>query len=156
MNRFLATLIVLCVSTLLAGTGTSWGIEIVDPHEEPATCKSCHSQNPTPDDIDNGDYLLLAEGIDLTCNICHPYDCCRIYSLKGHNHPSNVGEWDIENFTEPKTVPLFDGLITCNTCHYHRRVQIQGGDDYQMVRMVKVELDRIDWTALCLDCHIEY
>jgi hypothetical protein len=25
-----------------------------------------------------------------------------------------------------------------------------------MVRIVKVELDRVDWTALCHDCHIDY
>lgn len=133
----------------------SWSLDIVDPHEEPATCSSCHTAVPTSEQAKNDEYFLLADGIDNTCHICHPYDCCRIYALKGHNHPSNVGEWDVENFTEPRTLPLFDGLITCNTCHFHRKKQVTA-DDYFMVRLVHVGLDSVDWTALCHDCHIDY
>ncbi len=155
MNKVVIIVIHFGVFVLLAGSNPVFGLTIIDPHIEPAQCQSCHKETPTEEDIDSGDYLLLTDSIDATCHICHPYDCCRIYALKGHNHPSNVGEWDTENFTEPKTLPLFDGLITCNTCHYHRKAQIDGGD-YFMVRMVKVGLDTIDWTALCLDCHIDY
>jgi hypothetical protein len=145
----------LSAALLAVSLGTSWGLTVVDPHEEPANCASCHSAVPTSEQAADGEYMLLAEGIDNTCHICHPYDCCRIYALTGHNHPSSVGEWDVEEFTEPKTLPLFGGLITCNTCHYHRKGQITG-DSYSMVRLVKVGLYKVDWTALCNDCHIDY
>ena len=138
----------------------TWGavragtVEIINPHLEPANCGSCHSENPTEEDVISGEYRLLADTIDETCHICHPYDCCRINSLKGHNHPSDVDKWDVDRFTEPENLPLYDGYITCNTCHYHRMSDVPG-QNHRMVRLVQVTLDRIDWTRLCLDCHTE-
>ncbi len=155
MNRLVVFSVQLGVIALLAGSNPALSFTIIDPHAEPAQCQSCHEEIPTEEDVDNRKYLLLADGIDATCHICHTYDCCRINSLKGHNHPSNVSKWDVEKFTEPGTLPLFDGLITCNTCHYHRMAQIQE-NDYRMVRLVKVDLDGIDWTRLCHDCHVNY
>jgi hypothetical protein len=137
------------------GAGYVGSVEIIDPHEEPAKCSSCHSENPTEEDVLSGEYRLLADGIDETCHICHPYDCCIINSLKGHNHPSNVDKWDVEKFTVPETLPLFDGKITCNTCHYHRMEDVPGRN-HMMVRLVEVAVEMIDWTRLCADCHTEY
>ncbi|MDF1537115.1 MAG: hypothetical protein P1S46_11580 [bacterium] len=154
MNRH-AVISLISGLILLAGTCSARAVEILDPHKEPARCLSCHTATPTVEDIENGELLLHMDGIDETCHMCHPYDCCRIYALKGHNHPSNVGKWDVEHFTEPETLPLFDGFITCNTCHFHRQAQVQG-DNYFMVRIVRVGLDRVDWTALCHDCHVDY
>lgn len=136
----------------------TWGIvnaetvEIINPHTEPATCSSCHNRNPTEEDVLSGEYYLLAGTIDETCHICHPYDCCRINSLKGHNHPSDVDKWDVEKFSEPENLPLHEGHITCNTCHYHRMTDING-QNYRMVRLAEVTLQRVDWTPLCMDCH---
>ncbi len=153
--------VLLILSILVAMGVMAWGVqyaeavEIIDPHAEPAKCSSCHSENPTEEDVLSGELHLLGNSIDETCHICHPYDCCRINSLKGHNHPSNVGKWDVEKFTEPETLPLFDGMITCNTCHYHKMADVPGRN-YRMVRLVDVTLERVDWTRLCSDCHVEY
>ena len=146
---------ILLTLTVGAWVGNASSIEIIDPHAEPAKCSSCHRENPTGEDVLSDEYNLLADSIDQTCHICHPYDCCRINSLKGHNHPSNVSKWDVEKFTEPETLPLFDGLITCNTCHYHRMSDIPGRN-YKMVRLVEVTLESVDWTRLCSDCHTDY
>ena len=154
-SRFVTLLVFASVILGVSVTVFPSTVEIIDPHEEPATCRSCHDRIPAEEDAQSGDLYLLAETIDDTCHMCHPYDCCRIGALTGHNHPSNVSKWDVEKFTVPKKLPLHDGLITCNTCHYHRENEATGGK-YKMVRMVKVTLDRVDWTALCLDCHVDY
>jgi len=151
----LAAVTTLCFLLVMLRAGVPTAVTIINPHEEPASCGSCHAKVPTAQDAENGDYFLLAETIDGTCHICHPYDCCRIGALTGHNHPSNVDKWDVEKFTEPKTLPLFEGLITCNTCHYHRKNDVPG-QDYKLVRQVEVKLDSVDWTRLCSDCHSDY
>lgn len=129
------------------------GHTVIDPHQKPENCTSCHKQVPDDQDSAGGDYMLLKDSIDITCNICHEYKDCRIYSLKGHNHPSNIDRWDRKKFRKPKTLPLFEGFITCNTCHLHLKLDSGG---YKMVRLVTVELNRIDWTGLCQDCHVGY
>ena len=154
-RRLLVIFFVMITFALGARVGHVDSIEKIDPHTEPSNCGSCHSQNPTEEDVRSGELYLLASTIDDTCHICHPYDCCKINSLKGHNHVSNVSKWDVEKFTEPETLPLFEGMITCNTCHYHRRAEVPG-QGYRMVRLVEVTLDRVEWTKLCLDCHIDY
>jgi len=151
----LGIFVMLITLALGARAGHAGSIEMTDPHAEPSKCGSCHSRNPTEEDVRSGELYLLADTIDDTCHICHPYDCCRLFSLKGHNHPSHVGKWDVENFTKPETLPLYEGMITCNTCHYHRRADVPGLG-YKMVRLVEVESDRIDWTRLCIDCHVGY
>lgn len=145
---------VLLIFVMTCWAGHAGAVEIIDPHAEPAKCSSCHSENPTEEDVLSDEYRLLADTIDETCHICHPYDCCRINSLKGHNHVSNVGKWDVEKFTEPENLPLFDGMITCNTCHYHRMEDIPGLN-YRMVRLAEVTLESVNWTRLCSDCHTE-
>ncbi|UCG37942.1 MAG: hypothetical protein JSV00_06995 [bacterium] len=150
-RSFLRSLAILVAVASVAAVAKG-SIEIIDPHTEPAQCQSCHHATPTQEDVSGGEYHLLGGGIDETCHMCHPYDCCRIYALKGHNHPSNVGEWDTENFNEPRTLPLYDGLITCSTCHVHRKGD---GEGYRMVRLVRVTLSGVDWTRLCTDCHFD-
>lgn len=128
--------------------------ENIDPHDnDPANCIRCHTRIPTPEEAADDEWFLVRDTIDGTCHLCHPYDCCRINSLKGHNHPSNVNRWDVEDFTEPRNLPLHQGLITCNTCHYHLR---PSGEDHRMVRIVRITLRGVDWSALCLDCHVGY
>lgn len=145
---------ILSIIILSLVTGSSFALGNVDPHDDtPENCQYCHTQVPTSEDASSGELFLIEDTIDGTCHTCHPYDCCRINSLKGHNHPSNVSEWDVENFTEPTTLPLHDGFITCNTCHFHLRPD---GQDYRMVRIVKIKLEGVDWVGLCLDCHRNY
>lgn len=117
--------------------GTGHGADVVNPHREPAQCLSCHKKTPTGEQTGGDPPGILKDTIDGTCHICHPYDCCRIHSLKGHNHPSCVSMWDVENFTQPEKLPLYDGYITCLTCHLHR---YGDGPDYKMVRLVQIGL----------------
>jgi len=60
------------------------------------------------------------------------------------NHPSNTNRWNREEMTVPTTLPLYDGYITCLTCHYRNKPE---GADYKRVRMVKVKGDRVDWAT---------
>lgn len=154
-NRSMILLLFLFAFAVFPLSGFGEAIPINDPHIEPAKCNSCHNREMKPEEKASGEDILLAGSVDETCHICHPYDCCRINSLKGHNHPSNVDKWDVDNFTEPEKLPLFDGMITCLTCHYHRRVDMDS-KGYRMVRLVKVKLDSVDWTDLCLNCHVGY
>jgi hypothetical protein len=53
----------------------------------------------------------------------------------------------------PKTLPIQNGRITCNTCHLHdRRKPV----DFHLVRMVVIQDTGVDWTPLCRDCHDRY
>src|SRR5512143_3713956 len=126
---------------------------LVNPHVEPATCPSCHTKAPTAEEATSGDYFLVKDTIDDTCHVCHEYSCCKPSSLHGQNHPSNIDKWDRKLFRTPKTLPLFNGFITCDTCHYHRNAQ---GNTYKLVRIVNVDGKKIDWTELCHDCHVDY
>ncbi len=124
-----------------------------NPHVEPAKCPACHTKAPTADDAKRGDYFLLKDGIDDTCHTCHETTCCKPGSLHGENHPSNIDTWDAKLFRAPRTLPLYNGYITCNTCHFHRLAQ---GNAYKLVRIVTIDGRRVDWTELCRDCHVDY
>lgn len=126
---------------------------VLNPHVEPASCPSCHTKTPTAAEGQAGDYFLIKETIDDTCHVCHEKTCCKPGSLHGVNHPSNIDRWDRTRFREPKTLPLFAGYITCDTCHFHRQAQ---ASTYKLIRIVLVDGKRIDWTALCVDCHLGY
>ncbi len=128
---------------------------VLNPHIEPATCPSCHTKVPTADEGKAGDYFLIKDTIDDTCEVCHPYTCCDIGSLheKNHNHPSNIRTWDRSVCPGPRALPLFEGYITCATCHFHRDDQ---GNTFKLVRIVTVDGDKVDWAGLCHDCHEDY
>ncbi len=124
-----------------------------NPHVEPARCLACHTKVPTADDGERGDYFLIRDTIDDTCHACHTSACCMPGTLHGANHPSNINNWDWKLFHRPKTLPLFNGYITCSTCHFHREAE---GSAYKLVRIVKVDGKKVDWTELCHDCHVGY
>ena len=128
---------------------------VFNPHIEPASCPSCHTKVPTAEQVQAGDFFLIKDSIDDTCHICHEYSCCKPGSLhaKNRNHPSNINTWDRKLFRAPKTLPLHDGYITCNTCHFHRA---DAGAGFKLVRIVKIDGKKIDWTDLCVDCHVGY
>jgi hypothetical protein len=126
---------------------------VLNPHVEPASCPSCHTKVPTVEEGQAGEYFLIKDTIDDTCHVCHEKTCCKPGSLHGVNHPSNIDTWDRAKFRTPKTLPLYGGYITCDTCHLHRAAQ---GSTYKLVRIVTVDGLKIDWTALCHDCHLDY
>lgn len=141
--------------SLVLGAAAAYAAGLINPHVEPAQCGSCHTRVPTDEEAAQGKYLLLKEGIDETCEICHPYTCCAVGSLheKEHNHPSNINRWDTTKFRRPKTLPLFDGYITCDTCHFHR---VPKENSYKLVRIAVVTQTLHDWAGLCRDCHSDY
>ncbi len=126
---------------------------VLNPHVKPEPCGSCHTRVPTQEEGEAGDYHLLKDTIDDTCQVCHVAKCCSPGSLHGISHPSNIKDWDWKVFRRPKTLPLHNGYITCSTCHFH---SIPEGPSFKMVRIVSVEGKKIDWTGLCRDCHSGY
>lgn len=150
MHRIAGPLLLLVV-ILVAASVPSFGL--LNPHIKPEPCDSCHSKVPTKEDGEAGDYFLLKDTIDGTCHVCHEKTCCKPGSLHGINHPSNIRTWDWKLFRRPKTLPLHNGYITCSTCHFHSKPE---GGTYKMVRIVKIDGKKIDWTNLCTDCHIGY
>jgi hypothetical protein len=68
----------------------------------------------------------------------------------GFSHPSDLEARTIRSDFMPKTLPLQDGKLTCNTCHFHRRPE---GTDYKLVRLVEYTDNGVEWTILCRDCH---
>jgi hypothetical protein len=141
----------LSAAVLLAASPDSRAL--LNPHVKPEQCGSCHTKIPTEADGGAEDYFLLKETIDDTCHICHEKTCCKPGSLHGINHPSNIDKWDRKLFRRPKTLPLHNGFITCNTCHLHT---VPDGPSFKMVRIVSVDGKKIDWTELCRDCHVGY
>jgi len=137
--------------------------EIADPHNtHMADCTKCHTSDIYTEDCHESDsFCLAAESVDNLCLTCHvKEDCCRLGQdhqsqlfLGENTHPSDIDVRDVSPAHLPKTLPIQDGRITCDTCHLHSRA---GESDYKMLRLVKVEGEEVDWTALCADCHGEY
>lgn len=148
-----ATLFCLVSALLLPALAASAADSRVNAHKEPASCPSCHAKIPTADDARVGDYFFTKDTLDDTCHTCHEYGCCKPGSLHGGNHPSNINNWDWKKFRRPQTLPLFNGYITCGTCHTHRDAQ---GSLYKLVRIVEIEGTSYTWTKLCKDCHADY
>lgn len=117
-----------------------------DPHtNDLCAWSSCHTRDPA-----GGTVELLGDSIDDTCCLCHTEKC----SLsQGTNHISNIDQWDEEEFTDPRSLPLYDGYITCMTCHYRKTPQ---GGDYKMIRIVTLKENGATWTELCRDCHAHH
>lgn len=149
MSRF-ALFGVFLGSVLLASVSS---FAIMNPHKKPEPCESCHSKVPSKEDGESGNYYLLKDSIDDTCHVCHDTMCCSAFTIHGGSHPSNIKDWDRKLFRAPKTLPLHDGYITCSTCHLH---SIPDGPSYKMVRIVRIDGKKIDWTELCRDCHSSY
>jgi hypothetical protein len=144
---FLATAVLSLLFVTLPAQG------LLNPHIKPEPCGSCHTQVPTEEDGRNGDYYLLKDSIDDTCHVCHELTCCMPGNQHGGNHPSNIKDWDWDKFRRPKTLPLFAGYITCSTCHLHGKPD---GPSYKLVRIVKIDGKKIDWSQICTDCHVGY
>lgn len=157
MRRALAAICLLFLLTALA-TAISPGStdantdarSLLNPHVKPETCESCHTRVPTKEEGAAGNYFLLKESIDATCHLCHRKMCCDFTSLHSFNHKSNFNDWDSKKYKAPKTLPLQNGLITCNTCHFHSEL---ADPDMKMVRLARRTASRIEWVDLCKDCH---
>lgn len=125
---------------------------IVNPHYE-EHCSSCHLNLPAKGTDGVMDYNFLAGNIDSTCMICHSDSCCTIAKPHESTHASGIDRWDEKKYGKPKKLPLSDGYITCVTCHFWRRRNNPAAQDYKLVRLVEIRPTKVDWTALCHDCH---
>lgn len=136
---------------------------VADPHggAGEARCLSCHSRVIQAEDARAGRFYFLRESIEGVCLICHvKEECCRIGQRHegeplwiGVSHPSDIPADEVKPTSRPKSLPLQDGKITCNTCHVHdRRKPV----DYKLLRIVVVKDTGVDWTGLCADCHADY
>jgi hypothetical protein len=130
------------------------------PHNTRITdCTDCHTEDIYTEDCHELDgFCLIAKSVDDLCLHCHvKEECCRLGQdhqaqlfLGERSHPSNVDTRDVNPAYLPEILPIHDGRITCRTCHLHSRAE---ESDYKMLRLVKLEGDRVDWTILCEDCH---
>ena len=140
-----------------------FALALINPHDENAAgrCLSCHTREMVLATGAPGNPLLLRDSIDGLCLICHlRQDCCKtgqehsaLPGYIGHSHPSDLDVRSISRASRPKTLPLQNDRITCNTCHLHDR---QKPDDYKLVRLAQIKATGVNWTALCHDCHGEY
>ena len=125
------------------------GADLINPHVNPEPCLTCHTKIPTDDEAQDGKYFCIKETIDATCGICH------LTHLEGGlNHPSDIEDWDHNLVADPITLPLYNGKITCCTCHLHLL-----SDELSVYLLRKVKTDdqgQLDWSDLCRDCHIGY
>jgi hypothetical protein len=128
---------------------------ITNPHYT-EHCPSCHLKLPEKGSDGEMDYNFLAEDIDPTCMICHSDECCTIAKPNQFTHASGIDRWDEDKYGTPQVLPLFDGYITCVTCHFWRRSNNPAPVDYKLVRLVEITPTGVRWTVLCQDCHRDY
>lgn len=136
---------------------------VINPHIDTAdriSCEMCHKKGFDPDKAGKGDYLLLEATIDAVCLRCHiKTECCLVGQRHsdplfiGVSHPSDLEASDVKRDSLPKTLPLHNDKITCNTCHSHRNGPEPG---YKLVRIVEISDTGVVWAALCADCHEKY
>ena len=133
---------------------------VTNPHVDStdnSSCLFCHVQGF--ETALEGEYTLVEERIDAVCLRCHTKtQCCAVGQKHmddlfiGNSHPSDLEASDMRRESRPKSLPLQDGRMTCNTCHLHRRPAVRS---YKLVRLVEFTDTGVDWAPLCLDCHAE-
>jgi hypothetical protein len=153
----------LFISALLFSAPRADAEETADPHSTRITgCTDCHTEEIYTEDCHESDgFCLIAKSVDDLCLHCHvKEECCRLGQehqsqlfLGERSHPSDVDVRDVKPAHLPESLPIHDGRITCSTCHLHSRAE---GFDYMMLRLVKLNGNEVDWSALCADCHEEY
>jgi hypothetical protein len=128
-----------------------FGFGVVNPHEsmEETACLSCHYSVPVAEDSACGEYRLLKDSIEATCRSCHPGELCAL-GVGRVVHLSGIETWKSRG---PRTLPLYEGKITCTTCHYRLK---PAGEDFKMVRNVVFRDGNPDLRPLCADCHEGY
>jgi hypothetical protein len=141
----------------------AYATDTLDPHRTRiAECTDCHTEDIYTEDCHQSDgFCLAAQSVDDLCLRCHMQEeCCRLGQdhqaqlfLGERSHRSNMAAREVDPAHLPKTLPLHNERITCRTCHLHSRAEEK---DYKMLRLVKLEGGKVDWTSLCHDCHEEY
>lgn len=148
------------IAVLMILSSTTEASAVTDPHQDSVdkpTCLFCHVKGFETAEASKIGTTLLEDTVDGVCLRCHvKTECCPIGQKHmgglfiGYSHASDLETRDIKKEYLPKTLPLQDGKMTCNTCHLHRR---PGGRDYKLVRLAVFKDTGVDWTNLCLDCH---
>lgn len=116
-----------------------------NPHWNEYLCLSCHIEEPVKGNAplrENGDKNLV-------CNRCHHSEYAR-----PDIHPVNVVP--SRHIRVPEDMPLEDGKLTCNTCHYCR-LQMGRRQDNRVLKtnpnfLRKTQIKR---NSYCFLCHLE-
>lgn len=148
---------------LLSSASAALTTTVTNPHDStrPDYCLDCHTEEIYGSNCDEPEgFCLLADSVDGLCLLCHVQeDCCRAGQehqaklfLGKITHPSGIDSRDVSPKHRPRELPTHDGKITCRTCHLHTRLQ---PENYKMLRIVRIEGDKVDWSVLCQDCHDE-
>lgn len=127
------TLIMLACSFLAVALALFPPIAVAkaNPHYGPIMCTACH--------VDEEDYELVEEDLDLLCNRCHGEG-----PLVGNHHPLRKVP---EEIGVPEDWPTQDGALTCLTCHLPSHDEYVGA--YMFLRSESKEKS----LEFCLNCH---
>lgn len=133
---------------LLPGTTRANGI---NPHFGEGGCLACHSKTPSTLEAQAGQYFLLRESIEETCGICH-----ELSNGQGSHtitsHPTGIRLTRAQS--QPSTLPLSAGYITCKTCHHC--IARETDPTFALLRIsINGPLDD-ERTELCKQCHEGY
>jgi hypothetical protein len=140
------------LSLFLCMSSVPFALAADNPHVSMDACPACHVDIPTPEDAFAQEFRLARGSVDDTCRTCHADTACAL-GLGRVVHPSGIDEWDRRICDGPKTLPLFEGRISCTTCHYYLKPV---GNDFRMVRNVKFYDGQPELSGLCADCHEDY
>jgi len=115
----------------------------INPHWKNVMCISCHFGEPT----DGNPMLMSGNDRSAVCDRCHNGRFAR-----RDIHP--VGMTPSSEVVIPPEMPLYDGLVTCVTCH-DSSLQ-EGGEGRFSVRNVNPDFLRGGYTVrneFCFRCH---
>ncbi len=83
--------------------------KIIDPHFTGKDCDVCHDGVPVPG---RKDFKLKFKNDIEMCNSCHQTEY-----VQGDLHDSDIVPPDNLSICIPEEMPLYDGKVTCRTCH---------------------------------------
>ena len=115
--------------------------EAINPHQTGIFCLNCHEQEPSAKDKQL--YVKYNGNIVDLCRSCHNNQ-----RAKADNHPVNLIPCEKKGIKIPEAFPLYEGKITCLTCHI---LPCQGETGNQFYLRGGPYQRRID---TCLTCHI--
>jgi len=115
----------------------------VNPHGDPTQCISCHTS-----DEGGRDTFVNGANISQLCQSCHDGE-----RATKETHPVDVVPISAAEMKIPSDLPLFDGLVTCLSCHdvvskcKTEETDANGNHNFLRVDNVSRPLE------LCFHCH---
>ncbi len=123
----------------------------INPHWKGTFCLSCHEKQPEEGQKTD---IRFNNNINRSCMWCHITKPTAVADI----HPVNVIPRISEFMKIPSGFPLYDSMITCNTCHNSRIQEKQDktlyNENRQFLRGVTYSLGETR-SEVCFQCHIQ-